>query len=63
MLLDPHPTALPCHPPHLCRENNVEQVALDSLPSGAVSISVRGASIFGAAGAPAYALVINGNFT
>lgn len=41
----------------------MEQVALDSLPAGAVSISVRGASIFGAAGAPTYALVVNGNFT
>ena len=44
------------------RENNVEQVALDSLPPGPVAISVRGHTIFGEGGLPQYALVVNGDF-
>ena len=45
-----------------CRENNVEQVSLDGLPPGPVSITVRGYSIFGSAGTPQYALAVNGDF-
>ena len=44
------------------RENNVEQVALSYVPAGPVSITVRGYSIFTSAGAPQYALVVNGDF-
>ncbi len=45
-----------------CRENNVEQVTLDSLPGGPVAITVRGHSVFGEGGVPQYALVVNGDF-
>lgn len=45
-----------------CRENNVEQVTLDSLPGGPVAITVRGHSVFGEGGMPQYALVVNGDF-
>ena len=45
-----------------CSENNVEQVALTTLPPGPVAVTVRGSSIFTAAGAPQYALVVNGDF-
>ncbi|PSC76615.1 Serine protease ABC transporter B family tagA isoform A [Micractinium conductrix] len=44
-------------------ENNVEQVALTTLPPGPVAVTVRGSSIFTAAGAPQYALVVNGDFS
>ena len=44
------------------RENNVEQVSLTSLPPGFVSISVRAHKIFGPAGAPQYALAVQGDF-
>eukprot|EP00887_Chlorella_sp_A99_P001740 scaffold19.g1740.t1 len=44
------------------RENNVEQVALDSVPAGQVSIEVKTQSIYTAGGAPAYALVVLGDF-
>ena len=60
----PAPTCRPsaacsCRP---CRENNVEQVALSSMPPGLVSVTVSGFTIVDAAGTPQYALVVNGDF-
>lgn len=59
-----HATASPCllPAPRACRENNVEQVTLDSLPGGPVAITVRGHTVFGEGGVPQYALVVNGDF-
>ena len=45
------------------RENNVEVVSLEDLPEGRVSIEVRGYSVYAAAGAQPYALVVTGDFT
>jgi hypothetical protein len=44
------------------RENNVEQVALVGVPAGLVSVTVAGATVVDAAGAPQYALVVQGDF-
>jgi hypothetical protein len=45
-----------------CRENNVEQVELDAVPAGLVSITVEGFNVPDAAGSPSYALVVTGDF-
>lgn len=49
-------------PPTFPRENNVEQVELDAVPAGLVSITVEGFNVPDAAGSPAYALVVTGDF-
>lgn len=56
--LQPDPSPLPT----ARSENNVEQVALPSLPPGPVAITVRGHFIYEEVGAPQYALVVNGDF-
>lgn len=49
-------------PDHHDHENNVEQVALEGVPAGLVSIVVDGYSVFTPGGAPSYALVVTGDF-
>lgn len=57
------PTRAPASLPlPACSENNVEQVALGSLPPGPVAITVGGANVFGSAGPQPYALVVHGDF-